>query len=71
VTLERVRVIKQGCRYLIALVIKTKVSTLLEEETLKEALCSLYVTLELNLQTISVCRTDVDNMSWATIEKFL
>jgi len=68
----KTRGIKQGCRYLIALVVKTKISTLLEEKTLKEALRSLYdVTLELNLQIISVFKTDVDNVPWATIEKFL
>jgi len=44
----------------------------LEEKTFKETLRSLYdITLELNLQTISVSKTDVDNVSWAIIEKFL
>jgi len=41
-TLGKARVIKQGCRYLIALIVKTKVSALLEEKILKEALRSLY-----------------------------
>jgi len=63
---------KQECRYFIALVVKTKVSILLEEKIVKEAVCSLYdVTLELNLQTIFVSKTDIDNVSWVTIEKFL
>jgi len=51
VTLGRARVIKQkqGCRYLIVLVVKTKVSTL-EEETFKEPLRLLYdIILDLNL----------------------
>jgi len=49
--------------FLIALVVKTKVSTLLEKKTLKEALGSLYdVILELKLQTISISRTDMDNV---------
>jgi len=70
--LGKVRVIKQGYRYLIALVIKTKISTLLEEETLKEVLHSLYdVILELQQQTISISKTDMDHVSWATTEKFL
>jgi len=29
------------------------------------------MTLELNLQTISVSKTDMENVSWATLEKFL
>jgi len=70
--LKRARVIKQGCKYLIALVVRTRVSTLLKEKTLKKALRSLYnVTLELNLKTISISKTDVDNVSWVTIQKFL
>jgi len=53
-TLGMATVIKQGCRYLIALIAKTKVSILLEKKTLKEALYyiiySIYnVTLELSL----------------------
>jgi len=40
----RARVIKQECRYLIALVAKTKVSILLEEKTLKESFAH-YTTL--------------------------
>jgi len=48
-TFERARVIKHGCRYLIVLVTKTRVSALLEEKILKEALRLLYnITLELN-----------------------
>jgi len=43
---QRVRVIKQGCRYLIILVAKTRVSTFLEEKTLKDALRSYDVNLE-------------------------
>jgi len=71
-TLERARVIKQRCRYLIALIVKTKVSILLEEKTLKETLRSLYdIILELQLQTISIFKTNIDNVSWTTIEKFL
>jgi len=57
------RIIKQGYRYFIALVVKTKVSTLLKEKNLKEAFRSLCITLELNLQIISVSKTDVDNIS--------
>jgi len=64
VTLGKARVIKQGCRYLIALIVKTKVFALLEEKILKKALRSLYdVILELQLQTISISKTDVDNVS--------
>jgi len=68
--------IKQECRYFIALVAKAKVSILLEEKTLKESLRSLYdVTLELNLQTISknpsISKTDAENVFWTIIEKFL
>jgi len=70
--LRRARVIKQEYKYLIALVVRTRVSTLLEEKTLKEALHSLYdVTLELSLQTISVSKIDMNNVSWDTIKKFL
>jgi len=75
VTLGKARVIKQGCRYLIALIVKTKVFAFLKEKILKKALRSLYdVILELQLQTISISKTDVswqDNLSWGTIEKFL
>jgi hypothetical protein len=71
-TLGRARVIKRGRRYLIALVTKTRASALLEKEILKEALRSLYdVTLELNLRTISLFKTDVDYVSWANVKKFL
>jgi len=69
-TFGRAKVIKQGCRYFIALA-KTRVSILLEEKILKEALRSLYITLKLNLQIISVSKTDVNNVSWTTIDKFL
>jgi len=69
-TLGTARIIKQECRYFIVLA-KTRVSILLEEKTLKEALRSLYITLKLNLQIISISKTDVDNVSWATVEKFL
>jgi len=49
-TLERTRVMKQRCRYFIALILKTNVSSLLEEKILEETLRSLYnVTLELKL----------------------
>jgi hypothetical protein len=69
-TLGRTRVIKQESRYLIALVTKTRASTLLE--ILKEALRSLYdVTLELNLRTISISKIDMDYVSWANVRKFL
>jgi len=58
VTLGRAKVIIQECRYLI--VVKTKFSTLLKQKAFKEVLRSLYdvTTLELNLQTISVSKTD-------------
>jgi len=70
--LGRARVIKQEYRYLIALVVRTRVSILLEEKTLKKALRSLYdITPELSLQTISVSKTDMNNVSWDTIKKFL
>jgi len=70
-TLGRARVIKQGCRYLIVLIAKIKVFTLLEGKTLKKARFAHYMTsLELNLQTISISKMDVDNVFWATIEKF-
>jgi uncharacterized Zn ribbon protein len=68
--LGRARVIKQGSRYLIILVTKSRAYALLGKETLKEALRSLYdVTLELNLQTISL--SDVDYVSRANVKKFL
>jgi len=63
-TLGKARIIKQGCRYLIALIVETKVSVLLEEKILKEAFRSLYdVILELQLQVISISKTDVGNVS--------
>jgi hypothetical protein len=50
VTLGRARVIKQGSRYLIALVTTSRAHALLGNEILQEALRSLNdVTLELNL----------------------
>jgi len=68
----KARVIKQGCRYLIALIVETKVSALLEETILKEAFHFLYdVIPELQLQTISISKTDAGNVSRITIEKFL
>jgi len=71
-TLGKARVIKQGYRYFIALIVKIKVSVLLEEKILKKALRSLYdLILESQLQTISISKTDVDNISWAIVEKFL
>jgi hypothetical protein len=70
VTLGRARVIKQGSRYLIALVAKSRAYALLEKEILKEALRSFHdVTLELSLRTISL--SDVDYVSWANVMKFL
>jgi len=66
------RVIKQECRYLIALIVKTKVSVFLKEKILKKVFQSLYdIILELQLQTMTISKTDVNNMSWATIKKFL
>jgi hypothetical protein len=65
------RVITQGRQYIIALVTKTR-AILTERAILKEALRSLYdVTLELNLQTISISKTDVDSVPWAYIKKIL
>jgi len=54
-TLGKARVIKQRCRY-ISSSSKTKVSNLLEEKIFKEAFHSLYVTQELNLQSMSVSK---------------
>jgi len=71
-TLGRARVIKQERRHIIALVTKTRASNLTERAILKEALRSLYyVTLQLNLQTISISETDVNSMPWAYIKKIL
>jgi hypothetical protein len=71
-TLGRARIIKQGRRYLIALVTKTRAFALLEKEILNEALRSLHdVTLELNLRTISMSKTAVDYVSWVDVKKFL
>ncbi|KAH0944555.1 hypothetical protein HN011_002177, partial [Eciton burchellii] len=70
-TLGRARVIKQGCRHIIART-KTRASILTERAILEEALRSLYnVTLELNLQTISIFITDGDSVLWAYIKKIL
>jgi hypothetical protein len=70
-TLGRARVIKQGCRHIIART-KTRASILTERAILKEALRSLYdVTLELNLQTVSISKTDIESMPWAYIKKIL
>jgi hypothetical protein len=70
--LGRVRVIKQRRRHIIALVTKTRASILTERAILEEALRSLYnVTLELNLQTISIFITDGDSVLWAYIKKIL
>jgi len=63
-TFGRARIIKRRCRYFIALLEKTRLSTLFEKKIVKEALRSLYDgILELNLQTISVFKTDMDNIS--------
>jgi len=65
----KAKIIKQGCKYLIALIVETGVAVILEEKILKEALRSLYdVTLELQLRTIAISKTDVGNVSWDIIE---
>jgi len=46
-TLGKARIIKQGCKYLIALIVKSKVFVFLEEKILKKVLRSLYDILEL------------------------
>lgn len=71
-TLGRANVSKLGDKHLIALVIKDRVSSLTQAELLKEALHSLLdVAIELNLQTISICKGDVDSTSWEVVRKYI
>ncbi|XP_026830978.1 uncharacterized protein LOC113563519, partial [Ooceraea biroi] len=71
-TLGRAKVTKIGGKYLIALVIKDRVSAITQVETIKEALHSLLdVTMELNLQTVSISKGDIESVPWKTLHKHL
>jgi len=72
VILGKARIIKQECRYLIALVAKSKVSKfpsigreISEGSTLPHYMMSC---LELNLQIISLFKADVDNVLYCYTE---
>lgn len=71
-TLGRANVSKLGDKHLIALVIKDRVSSLTQTESLKEALHSLLdVSIELNLHSISMSKGDVDSIPWEHIRKYI
>lgn len=64
VTLGRVKVTKRNERYFIALPVKERISISTQLEKLDEALHSLlYVTLELQLETIGISRGPVGYLS--------
>lgn len=72
-TLVRGKVTKLGTKNLISLVIKEKDGTILDEEILNDALESLLsITRELELQTISISKTNkINNVQWGYIQQRL
>jgi len=67
-TLGRARVDRNGSRRIISLIIKDRVSGITEKEIVKETMHSLLdVVTELGLQSISIARSNVDNVPWETV----
>jgi len=64
-SLRRVRIIRLECRYLIALVVKTRFFWRRKGST------SLTIWHHPRTKFTNVSKTDVNNVSWVTIEKFL
>jgi len=67
-TLGRARVDRNGSRHIISLIIKERASEVTEKEIIKEALHSLLdVIIELDLPSISIAKSNVDNVLWKTV----
>ncbi|XP_025267772.1 uncharacterized protein LOC112639094 [Camponotus floridanus] len=67
-TLGRARVDRNGSRRIISLIVKDRVSGITEKEIIKETIHSLLdVVTELDLQSISIARGNIDNVSWETV----
>jgi len=71
-TVGRAKVIRDGSRYLVALIIKNSVAEIIEREMVTEAIAALLdVTLELDLRSLSICKGNVDNVPWININNIL
>jgi len=71
-TVGRAKVIREGSRYLIALIIKNSISETIEREMVTEAIAALLdVTVELDLRSLSICKGNVDNVPWINISNIL
>ncbi|GAB1865913.1 Gypsy retrotransposon integrase-like protein 1 [Camponotus japonicus] len=67
-TLGRARVDRNGSRHIVSLIIKERASEVTEKEIIKEALHSLLdVIIELDLPSISIAKSNVDNVPWKTV----
>lgn len=71
-TLGRAKVMRTPKQYIICLIIKTDATTNTQENILQEALNSLLdVCMELGLRTISICKHNIDPISWDEISHSL
>lgn len=72
VTPLRAKVTSVNKKYLIALPVKSRLTERVRTEDLKEALRSLLdVAIELQLRSISISKTNLDDIHWSTINKYL
>jgi len=59
-------------RYIIVLIVKERESAVLEKEVLREAFSSLIDVIEqLELNTVSISKSSIDNVSWDTVHNLL
>jgi len=70
--LGRAKVMRTDNRYTIALIVKERESATLEEKILRESLSSLIDVIEqLELNTVSVSKSSIDNIPWNTVSTLL
>ena len=71
-TLGRAKLISDKNRYIIALIIKERVSETIGRQLITEAIAALLSVInELGLTTASLCKGDIDRVSWGKIRDIL
>ena len=71
-TLGRAKLISDKNRYIIALIIKERVSETIGRQVITEAIAALLSVInELGLTTASLCKVDIDRVSWGKIRDIL
>lgn len=71
-TLGRARLIDDRNRYIIALIVKERISEVVDNQMIVEVISSLLdVVNELALRSVSICQSDLDRVPWYRIEDTL